>query len=71
MLEDIERHGIQLESVVSTGHELEKYTSADPSTLPDIGYSALEDRYDALKVSVHMKVHDCERYVLPFVWLTT
>lgn len=33
------------------GHELEEYTDADRASLPDIGYSALQERYEALKVS--------------------
>ena len=48
--EDIERHHPELKDVVIAGRNLEDYTDADSATLPDIGYTALEDRYNALKV---------------------
>lgn len=50
LAEDIERHHPELKDVVIAGRTLEDYTDADSATLPDIGYTALEDRYNALKV---------------------
>lgn len=51
MSEEIAEHKQELEDVVRAGHKLESYTDAEPSSLPDIGYTALEERYKALKVS--------------------
>ena len=62
-MEDVERHQSQLDSTVSAGHALEGYTSADDS---DIGYTALEDRYGALKVREERSARkNCEKiYIL-------
>lgn len=49
-MEDIQRREPELEGVVTAGHALEGYTTADSATLPDIGYNTLEERYKALKV---------------------
>ncbi len=65
MLEDIERHSSQLDSVVSSGHSLEEYTGVDPTTLPDIGYTAMEGRYDALKVTITITM-DTKKMILFF-----
>jgi len=47
---EIAAHKPQLEETVAAGHELEGYTDAEKATLPDIGYTALEERYNAAKV---------------------
>ena len=40
----------ELIDTVEAGHELEGYADAEPSSLPDIGYTDLQRRYDNLKV---------------------
>lgn len=47
---EIAAHKPQLEETVAAGRELEGYTDAEKATLPDIGYTALEERYNAAKV---------------------
>ena len=47
---DIAAHKPQLEETVVAGRELEGYTDAEKASLPDIGYTALEERYNAAKV---------------------
>ena len=50
-MEEIANHKSNLSDTIVAGHELESYTSADKASLPDLGYTSLEDRYNALKVS--------------------
>ena len=47
---EIAAHKPQLEETVAAGRELEGYTDAEKASLPDIGYTALEERYNAAKV---------------------
>ena len=39
-----------LTDTVEAGRELEGYTDAEPASLPDLGYTDLQRRYDHLKV---------------------
>ncbi len=48
--ENIAEAKLELKKLVDAGHKLEACTGTQPSSLPDIGYIALEDRYLALKV---------------------
>ena len=41
-----------MDDVITAGHALENYSSADSASLLNIGYMALEDRYKALQVSM-------------------
>ena len=50
LADDIEQQHPQLKAAVSAGKALEDYTTADSAMLPDIGYTALEERYNALQV---------------------
>ena len=48
--EEISEHKSDLTDTVEAGRELEGYTDAEPASLPDIGYSDLQRRYENLKV---------------------
>ena len=48
---EISGHKSDLDCAVEAGRDLESYTDADPASLPDIGYSDLQKRYDAVKVN--------------------
>ncbi len=44
-------HQPQLDDVIGSGKDQESLASATPSLLPDLGYTSLQERYEALKVS--------------------
>ena len=52
LLSDVEAHSPQLDQTVAAARELEDYTDAERASLPDIGYTALQERYETLKVCV-------------------
>ena len=54
--------------MVSAGHKLESSTDAEASSLPDIGYTALEERYNALKV-IHSVLAGCACTLVSVGWL--
>ena len=51
---EVSSHLPQLDETVTAGRELEGYTDAEKSSLPDIGYAALQERYAALKVGEYL-----------------
>ena len=48
--EEISGHRPSLDDTVEAGRELEGYTDAESASLPDIGYTDLQRRYDIIKV---------------------